>query len=157
MVAAPDTVTAVRSAGGWLFDSVMAGWDVQALVRDLADARPLRILGVRAVDLDAALTSPVHGPQPHVLAVDARLYEAHAGVRKMVLRALDHALTEVLLWGEDCPSDLDGEAGPVEYRISVAARAFKSQALAAAAAPVESVTDTEVLRSGEIAPSLVPA
>lgn len=157
MVAAPDTVTVVRSAGGWLFDCVMAGWDVQALVRDLDDVRPLRILGVRAVDLDAALTSPVHGPQPHVLAVDGRLYESDSRVRKMVLRALDHALTEVLLWGDGCPSDLDGEAGPVEYQISVAARAFKSQALAAAEAPVESVTDTEVLRGGELRPTLVPA
>ena len=33
-VVAPSVVEAVRAAGGWMFDRVMAGWDVRVLVAD---------------------------------------------------------------------------------------------------------------------------
>jgi hypothetical protein len=149
---APNVAGMVRSTGGWLFDRVMAGWDVMALITDLADSRPLQILGARAADMEAALTSRVPGPKPHALAVDVALYESDDRIHRMVVRALDHGLTEVLLWGEHWPADLDGELGPVHHRLSVAARAFKAQALAAAAVPSEPVGATEVFHSGELLP-----
>ena len=43
---------AVRFAGGWLFDRVMAGWDVTVIVANRDDDRPLKILGATAVDLE---------------------------------------------------------------------------------------------------------
>ncbi len=45
----------MQQAGGWLFDQVMAGWDVTVITVDSSDPRPLRILGVRAGVLDAVL------------------------------------------------------------------------------------------------------
>lgn len=162
MVVAPTMVEAIRSAGGWLFDSAMTGWDVMVLVAEPGDYRPLRILGARAADLEAAVTSPVHGPRPHVLAVDAELVESDVRVRRLVLKSLEHGLTEVRVWGEKWPSDLDSEIGSVRHRLSVAARAFKTQALAAAAAPVDSIPVTEEFHSGDLlpnpssAPNLIP-
>lgn len=145
-------VEAVRSAGGWLFDTAMAGWDVLVLAADPCDARPLRILGARAADLEAALTSPVYGPRPHALAVHADLCDSDRRVRRLVRKSLDDGLTEVRLWGERWQTRPDDEIGSVHHRLSVAARAFKAQALEAAAAPADSIGVTEVFHSGEMLP-----
>ncbi|WP_199542638.1 hypothetical protein [Prauserella sp. PE36] len=149
----------MRAAGGWLFDRVMAGWDVLVLVADPLNSRPLRILGAKGVDLEAALTSRVSGPRPHAIAVDAGLYESDDRVQRLVVRSIDHGLTDVRLWGEDWTDGLDEDSGSVSHRLSVAARAFKAHALAAAAAPADSVEVTEVFCSGDLlpaAPDLVP-
>ncbi len=143
-------VEVVRFAGGWLFDQAMAGWDVTVLTEDHADSRPLRILGVRASDLDAALARPLRGPCLQAIAARADLYDSDVRVRRMVLEALDGSPAEVRLWGDGWPADLGCPVGPVHHRLSVAARAFKAQALAAAAAPVDSCEDTEVFQRGEI-------
>lgn len=145
MVLAPSTVAAVRYAGGWLFDRVMAGWEATVLVDDRPDTRPLRILGASTTDLESALTSP-QGPKPQAIAVEAGLYDSDRRVRRIVRDALDHGLTEVRIWGDMCPAELDGAGGPVQHRLSMAARAFKAQALAAAAAPVDSIPVTETFR-----------
>ena len=52
---AGSAVDVVRSAGGWLYDRVMAGWEVTVLLPHGRDTRPLRILGVRALDLESEL------------------------------------------------------------------------------------------------------
>ena len=49
-VLAPSVVEVVRSAGGWLFDRAMAGWDVTVITSDHSDSRPLRILGASVRD-----------------------------------------------------------------------------------------------------------
>jgi hypothetical protein len=149
-VVAPSLVEVVRLTGGWLFDQVMAGWDVWVLTADHTDARPLRILGARAVDLDCALSYPVRGPRPEAIAVHADLYRSDPRVRQMVLEALKEGLADVRLWGDRRPAGLDGGAGSVRHRLSVAARAFKAQALAAAAAPIDPGEVTEVFRGGEM-------
>ena len=51
-VVAASAADVVQSAGGWLYDRVMAGWEVTALVPHGCDTRPLRILGVQASDAD---------------------------------------------------------------------------------------------------------
>ncbi|TDD91802.1 hypothetical protein E1293_01800 [Actinomadura darangshiensis] len=141
---------AVRCAGGWLFDRVMAGWDVTVLTPDHADPRPLRILGARAADLDCALASPVRGPRPKAIAVCAGLYGSDARVRRLVLSVLDEELVEVTLWdGEAVPDEAAGQATWQPHRLSVAARAFKAQAMAAAAVPGDAGSATEFFRLGE--------
>jgi hypothetical protein len=163
VVVAPTMADAVRSAGGWLFDRVMTGWDVVVLLGEPSDPRPSLILGARSAPLEAAFTPSVSGPRPHVLAVDARLYDADKRIRHWVHRSIDEGLTEVRLWGEHLSPELDSRTGSVRHRLSVAARAFKAQALAAAAAPVGSIADSELFRSGELlpdppyAPDLIPA
>jgi hypothetical protein len=150
-------VEVVRSAGGWLFDQVMAGWDVTVLTSDDSDSRPLQILGARVRDLETTLALPVLGPCLSAVAVRADLYDSDPRVRRMVLTAFDEGLAEIRFWGDLRPEDLDGGADPVRHRLSVAARAFKAQALAAAAAPAGPNADIEVFRRGDIRhPSPIP-
>ena len=154
---APTMVDVIRFAGGWLFDRAMAGWDVTAVVTDHTDARPLRIIGARAVDLESAMTTTVRSPLPQSIAVDADLYSSDLRVRKGVLDVLDRGRAgEVTLWGEACPEELDYRVGAVEHRLSLAARAFKAQALRAASAPSDVVGVTELFRSCELLPGLSP-
>jgi hypothetical protein len=160
-VAAMSVLEVVTRAGGWLFDRVMAGWDVSVFVADPTDVRPLQILGTQTLDLDYAFGSLDHRPRPQALAVATDLFGSDLRARQRVLKALDHRSTEVTLWGEVRSPELNARTDSVEHRLSDAARVFKAQALAAAAAPDASVGCTETFRSRLIAcPSvadLVPA
>lgn len=161
-VIAPSVTSVVTFAGGWLFDRVMAGWDVTVLVADRRNDLPLQILGAETVDLESALAAGLNHPRPHALAVAADLYAGDTRIREGVRQALEHGETEVTLWGDTWPAELDRRIDSVEHQLSVAARAFKARALAAAAMPYDSIGRTEIFRSG-LAPScpigadLVPA
>lgn len=146
MVLAPCTVAAVRHTGGWLFDRVMAGWEATVLVAEQPDSRPLRILGASSAELESALTAPPRRPRPQAIAVEAGLYGSDRRVARIVREALEGGATEVIFWGDLRPADLDDGGGPVQHRLSSAARAFKAQALVAAAAPVDSIPGTETFR-----------
>ncbi len=165
-VVAAGVVDVVKFAGGWLFDRAMAGWDVTVLLADPSDCRPLQILGARVLDLEEALALAGTRPRPQALAAAADLLGCDARVRQGVLQALDQGVTEVALWGEDWPAELDGSVGLVEHRLSMAARIFKGRALAAAlnsaGAPHGSIGGVETFRSGilacpSVAADLVPA
>lgn len=145
-VVALTTEDVVRSAGGWLYDSARAGWDVNVLVADGGDPRPLTILGATALDLDESLLSMVQrASRGEALAVSADLLDADARVRGEVLRVLKRGLTEVTVWGTRWPAELGRQADSVQHRVSAAARAFKSHALVAADVSTDSVTPTETL------------
>lgn len=158
----PEVVT---FAGGWLVDRVMAGWDVTVLITGDEDLRPLEILGVKIQDLESALEDWTERPHPQTVAVAADLFATDERVRRGVLGALDQGMTEVTLWGERCPDELDSAVGAVHHELSAAARAFKAQALAALAgtSPGEvSVEATETFRCGlaalpSVAADLTPA
>jgi hypothetical protein len=95
------------------------------------------------------------------VAVAADLFASDERVRRGVLGALEQGLTEVTLWGDSLPAELDDSVGPVAHQLSAAARAFKSQALTAAADEA-SVTGTETFRCGvmatpSVAADLIPA
>lgn len=161
-VVAATVLDVVRFAGGWIFDRSMAGWDVTVLVADHPDDRPLQIVGAQVLDLEEALASVQSRPRPQALAAAADLFGCDARVRQGVLQALDHGVTEVTLWGESWPSELDDSVGLVQHQLSMAAQTFKSQALAAAAAPHAPIGHVETFRSGllawpSVAADLVPA
>jgi hypothetical protein len=161
-VVAANVVDVVTFAGGWLFDRAMAGWDVTVLVADHPDDRPLQILGAQTLDLEEALASVETRPRPQALAAAADLFGCDPRVRQGVLQALDHGVTEVTLWGQTWPAELDDSVGLVQHRLSMAAQIFKARALAAAAVPESSIGDTETFRSGllawpSVAADLVPA
>jgi hypothetical protein len=137
-VLAPSTAEVVRFAGGWLVDQALAGWEVNVLTVDHGDSPPLRILGASGHDLDAVLASPV--PLGHCLraiAISADLYDSDPRVRRIVLNARQARSADVRLWGD---------AGRVRHRLSLAARAFKAQALAAACVGSDTAADFEVFR-----------
>ena len=86
-------------------------------------------------DLESALALWAERPHPQTVAVAADLFASDERVRRGVLGALEQGLTEVTLWGDSWPAELDDSVGPVAHHLSAAARAFKTQALTAAADP----------------------
>jgi hypothetical protein len=140
---ASSIVDAVTFVGGWLFDRVMAGWDVTVIVAEFAETRPVHILGADTFDLESTLASMEHRRRPQKVAVASDLFGSDLRVRNGVLQALGYGLTEVTLWGDTCPAEFGHRVDPVQYQLSSAARAFKAQALMAAAAPVALAGPTE--------------
>lgn len=161
-VVAPSVAEAVRFAGGWMFDRVMAGWDVHVLLAEEGDVRALKILGAEPMDFESVVAAGDDQPHPQALAVAAGLIDRDERVREGVLRALDHGMTEVAVWGDIDPTGLDRGVDSVQHRLSSAAKVFKAQALAAAAIGDVAVGPVETFRSGamsrpSIGADLVPA
>jgi hypothetical protein len=142
-VVAASAADVVHSAGGWLYDRVMAGWEVTALLPHGCDSRSLRILGVRASDADPRFALARSTSQS--LAVSADAFTADARVRAKVLESLDDPLTEVALWGDGWPLGVNRAMTRAQHVLSAAARRFKGCALAAAGIPCASVDPTETL------------
>ena len=84
-VVAPTVLDAVRFAGGWVYDRVMAGWDVTVLIGNDEDVRPLEILGAEVRDLESVLESWEDRPHPQTIAVAADLFARDSRVRQGVL------------------------------------------------------------------------
>lgn len=161
-----SVVDVVKFAGGWLFDRAMAGWDVTVVIAAHngvhSDERPLHILGLQTLGLEEALAAVGTRPRPQALAAAADLLGCDPRVRRGVLQALAQGVTEVTLWGQTWPAELDDSIGLVQHRLSTAARTFKAKALAAAALPTASVDAAERFRSGlmacpSVAADLLPA
>ncbi|MEE3063524.1 MAG: hypothetical protein VYA67_06100 [Actinomycetota bacterium] len=144
-VVAASAVDVVHSAGGWLYDRVMAGWQVTVLLPGGCDTRPLRILGVAVVDTEPDNVATAMGSTSHTLAVSAEAFTADARVRDKVLTSLDDRLTEVALWGEGWPLGVNRGMTRAQHVLSAAARKFKGYALAAAGIPSALVEPTEAL------------
>ena len=146
-VVAASAADVVQSAGGWLYDRVMAGWEVSVLLPHSCDTRSLRILGVQAPDADWQLAAQLAltGPTSQSLAVSAEAFTADARVREKVLKSLGNRLTEVALWGEGWPLGVDRATTRAQHVLSAAARTFKGHALAAAGITCDSVEPAETL------------
>jgi hypothetical protein len=120
--------------------------DVNVLVAEGGDVRPLTILGATALDLDKGFVSMVRSAsRVGALAVSADVLAADPHVRDEVLRVLKQELTPITVWGRQWPPELGRQAESVQHRVSSAARAFKSHALAAAVGSADAVTATESL------------
>jgi hypothetical protein len=143
-VVAGSAVDVVHSAGGWLYDRVMAGWEVTVLLPAGCDTRPLRILGV-GVDTGSEFVSTAVGSTSHTLAVSAEAFTADARVRDKVFTSLDDRVTEVALWGDGWPLGVNRGMTRAQHVLSAAARTFKGYALAAAGIPSALVEPTETL------------
>ncbi|MGA5465064.1 hypothetical protein [Mycobacterium sp. NPDC050041] len=146
-VLAVDATDAARFAGGWLFDRAMAGWQVNVLVTDARDTRPMQILGATVLDLGDALESVVTDPEHAAgLAVSAAAL-ADGRVHDAVADLLATGRTEVAVWGGRWP-DRFGGADAVSYRLSAAARVFKTHAMAAAGIDTPVGADERMNRGG---------
>ena len=144
-VVAASAADVVQSAGGWLYDRVMAGWEVTVLLPHSCDSRSLRILGVRTSELDAEFDLMGTGSTSRSLAVSAEAFTADARVRDKVLESLDNGMTEVALWGDGWPLGVNRAMTRAQHLLSVAARRFKGYALTAAGIPCNSVDAAEPL------------
>lgn len=142
-VVAASAVDVVHSAGGWLYDRSMAGWQVTVLLPGSCDTRPLRILGLKVVNTeseDEATEFP-----GRTLAVSAEAFAADPRVRDRVFASLGDRLTEVALWGNGWPLGVNRSMTRAHHVLSAAAQRFKSHALAAAGIPCALVEPTETL------------
>lgn len=145
-VVASSVQDVVGAAGGWLCDRARAGWDVNVLMIDGGDARPLKILGANAMDPDVDFVAMVRSTCGiGALAVGVDVLRTDSRVRDEILRALKRGLTEVTVWGEQSPAELGHQADALAHRVSSAARAFKSHALAAADLSALASTTAETL------------
>ncbi len=143
IVVASSVGDVVASAGGWLYDRGMSGWQVNVLVGDRTYERALRILGADVLDLAGDLEAITDDPDRAVtLAVAADMYASDGSVRRFV-SASDRRRAEVALWGD--PGSLGENVSAVSYRLTAAARAFKAHALQAAGLDGEPVSATETL------------
>jgi hypothetical protein len=145
-VVASSPADVVCSVGGWLYDRVRAGWEVNVLLPRQCDTRPLQIIGVAASDLDSHLSAASTGCAARGLAVSADMFASDTRIRQEVLTALDRWLTEVTLWHDGWPLAVGHRTTTVQHVLSAAARAFKRHALIAAGIS-DSVGPTETLRS----------
>jgi hypothetical protein len=134
-VIATSVADVVASAGGWLFDRRSAGWDVNVLVTEMVDTRPLRILGVDVIDPQGELAAGLALETCAGLAVALDRFAIDDGMRLVVREAARSGATEVAMWGDGPPAGVGDLVDSVVYRMSRAAEAFKGHALAAAGLP----------------------
>ncbi|OBI13677.1 hypothetical protein [Mycobacterium sp. E2497] len=121
----------VCGLGGWLFDHATAGWDVRARIETVTGERALRILGAEMSDFGETLSLSYWTEAPDVVAVSVRACLQHKPIRQGILHALENFRTDVLLWGDHCPSSLLRAHHAVPVHCSLAARAFADIARAA--------------------------
>lgn len=145
-VLATNARDVVEHAGGWLFDRSMAGWDVNVVLADVTDLAPLQILGVTVLELEGPLAVPVHHTWPDALAVAPDLLLSDSRVRDGVLNCLENDLIEVVVWGNPLPAEFECRVDGMDHRLSAAAHAFKSRALAATDATPQPVPLIEGFR-----------
>jgi hypothetical protein len=145
-VVASSPADVVCSVGGWLYDRVRAGWEVNVLLPQQRDARPLQILGMQASDLDSQIPPTSTECPARGLAVSADMFASDIRIRQEVLKALDRWMTEVTLWHDGWPLAVGHRTTTVQHVLSAAARAFKRHALIAAGIS-DPVGPTETLRS----------
>jgi hypothetical protein len=125
-VVASSAVDVVSSIGGWLYDRVRSGWDVNVLLSQACDDRPLQILGMHAVDLDPQLLSADIECVARGLAVSAEMFAADARIRREVLAALDRWMTEVTLWHDDWPLNVGHRTSTVQHVLSAPSNVTRS-------------------------------
>lgn len=145
-VVASSPADVVCSVGGWLYDRVRAGWEVNVLLPQQCDTRPLQILGMQAAELDSQISPASTGCAARGLAVSAEMFASDSRIRQEVLNALDRWMTEVTLWHDGWPLAIGHRTTTVQHVLSAAARTFKRHALTAAGV-ADTVAPTETLRS----------
>lgn len=140
----------VDSAGGWLFDRSLAGWDVTVAVSDLTQPVAVQILGAHAVDLGWVISLRDSNTRPDAVAVSADLLECDERLRAALVESLENSVTEVWVWGGHRLAEFSGRVELTEHHLSRAAKAFKRTALAAAGRCNPEVSDTEVFHDGQV-------
>ena len=144
VVVAADVADTVSAAGGFIFDSVRAGWTVEVYLETIGDDRALRILGVAACALAAGLD--FESEWPDTLYVAAALHERNGAVRR-IADATRRRGGDLVGWGDEWPTPADVDTS-IEHRLSSAAQAFKVYAMKAAGVTPQ-VSPTEPFRSGQ--------
>ena len=102
-VVAASVPDVVRSAGGWLADRALAGWDVNVFVPDTDDVAPLRILGVTPHSHADVLPTRRNPRPPTAMAVSADMMSTDSTVRDQLVADFAREIPEVTVWGAAVP------------------------------------------------------
>lgn len=146
-VLASSVADVISSAGGWLADRALAGWDVNVFVPNSADGAALRILGVNTRVFSEFVAKKRDLHRPTALAVSASALRDDARVRARLAAECKRGIAEITIWGDAGSADVDVNLQAVQHIPSVAAHAFKTHALRAAA-PGSAAAAVEVFHSG---------
>lgn len=140
----------VATAGGWICDRAMSGWEVTVATRDESEnPEPLKMLGACGIGLGSADLER-RGPWPHALAISPVLYESAEEVQSGVRRALRQGTPTITLLGtKTWPDGLENEMRLVQHPVSGGARRFKACALSALSSQRDAY-EPEVFLSGEL-------
>lgn len=143
-------VEVVRQIGGWIFDRAAQGYHVTVITEDVADASVMRILGAHSVSLAEADTAG-EDPQPDVVMVSTGLCRERRTVRSAIGAMIRGKATRVLLFGDDVTSDTNPTVRIVDYPLSIATTAFKTQALHSLSVPAQCGGFEVFARAGDAA------
>jgi len=132
VVVAVDGADAVSAAGGLIFDSVRAGWNVEIYLESPGDdERALQILGASGLGLPEVFEFDASWPDAVFLS--AVMHERHRSVQLLVATSIRRHISDIGVWGGPVTGlDSDAVSG---HRLSTAARAFKPHAMNAAGLP----------------------
>src|ERR1700721_2329176 len=97
-VFASSPADVVDCVGGWLYDRVRAGWEVNVLLPQRCDSRPLQILGIQVADLCWRTLSASKEYAARGLAVSADMFASDPRIRQEGFTALDRWMTEGTIW-----------------------------------------------------------
>lgn len=92
-VVADDVGELVNSAGGWLCDRMMAGWDVSVALPQPHNLRPLHILGITTLVTEEQFTCLSDNGPTASIAIAPGIFEANHHIRAAVQNALNHPAT----------------------------------------------------------------
>ena len=124
---APDVSTLVLLAGGLLCDQAMRGWLIVATLDDLAnDKRPLAILGIDTLDAAPAFSESATPKAVKLVATTGSL-RPRSRDEPDTLPAYDFHDREEWICGE-FEQVVPPHGRTVDYRMSAAARSFKTRA-----------------------------
>lgn len=153
VVIGTDAVEVVSAAGGFIYDSVSTGWQVDVHLEHDGDARALRILGARSQPVPEVVE--LESDCPDALFLGATLLERHRPIHRLAANLTRHRRSDVAVWGTDVLPPQLGKSVCLDYRLSTAASAFKKQALAAARL-ADGTADIETFRCGQSPMTAVP-
>ncbi|HSA52205.1 MAG TPA: hypothetical protein VLH10_19130 [Yinghuangia sp.] len=148
LVAASTAADAVRFAGGLMFDRASLGWRVTVVTMDgsAPGCQALPILGATACGRSAGDPPHTSARLPRAVAVASGLYEHEERMRRWVRSSADDNAVEIRFWDSRRAAAGEDTGRDDCHRLSLAARAFKAQALAAVGAPRECCGSVEVFR-----------
>lgn len=144
VVMGPSADDVVATAGGYMYDYALAGWDIVAVCADAVQSNALLVLGVTPVDLNAvSKREPGPGMDRWPSAHTFNIHRAIIGVLRGVSR---NPLLDVQVFRSVPPGSRSAAYGQMHHRLSTAARAFKWHALRSVREPVPIVDPTETFR-----------
>lgn len=130
-VMSPTVDEAVKAVGGLMFDRAYHGWHVVVATPDGQDLRPLQILGAHTWHADVSALILSGAAWLRGVAMPGNMCAADGPWYAWVIESHRNPALDLRIWDTVAPAAEHGTTSRAHHRLSVAAQAFKLQALAA--------------------------